>query len=238
MRRATRLFEIIQALRAARGPLTAEALAERLEVSPRTIYRDIAALQAMRTPIEGAAGLGYIMRRGYDLPALNFDEEEIEALRVGLTLLARTGDSALERAADRIRTKIEALGEAVDWLQVAPYGAPSDRAGAAGEAGGGATPANGPVAIAELRDAVRDARKLRLSYRDGEGRETERTVRPVALVYHVDCTMLAAWCELREGFRHFRTDRLLGIAREEAGFAEQSAALRALWLERNQWLPA
>ncbi|MEL6768731.1 MAG: YafY family protein [Pseudomonadota bacterium] len=236
MRRATRLFEIIQALRTARGPLTAEALAERLEVSPRTIYRDIAALQAMRTPIEGAAGLGYVMRRGYDLPALNFDEEEIEALRVGLTLLARTGDTALQRAAGRIRTKIDALGEAADWLQVAPYGAPSDQA--AMGPGADTTPADGPVAIAQLRDAVRDARKLRLSYRDGEGRETERTVRPVALVYHVDCTMLAAWCELREGFRHFRTDRLLGVVREEAGFADQSAALRALWLERNHWLPA
>ncbi|MEL7139389.1 MAG: WYL domain-containing protein, partial [Pseudomonadota bacterium] len=85
---------------------------------------------------------------------------------------------------------------------------------------------------------VRDARKLHLHYRDGEGQESARTVRPVALVYHVDCTMLAAWCELREGFRHFRTDRLLAVSPLDAHFAEQSAALRALWLERNQWLPA
>ncbi|MEM8761783.1 MAG: YafY family protein, partial [Pseudomonadota bacterium] len=207
MRRATRLFEIIQALRAARGPLTADALAERLEVSPRTVYRDIAALQAMRTPIEGAAGLGYVMRRGYDLPALNFDEEEIEALRVGLTLLARTGDSALQRAASRIRNKIDALAEEADWLQVAPYGAPSDLPAREDEK----DTALRPTAIAPLRDAVRDARKLHLHYRDGEGQESARTVRPVALVYHVDCTMLAAWCELREGFRHFRTDRLLAV---------------------------
>ncbi|MEL7139927.1 MAG: HTH domain-containing protein, partial [Pseudomonadota bacterium] len=167
MRRATRLFEIIQALRAARGPLTADALAERLEVSPRTVYRDIAALQAMRTPIEGAAGLGYVMRRGYDLPALNFDEEEIEALRVGLTLLARTGDSALQRAASRIRNKIDALAEEADWLQVAPYGAPSDLPARADEKDA----ALRPTAIAPLRDAVRDARKLHLHYRDGEGQE-------------------------------------------------------------------
>lgn len=234
MRRATRLFEIIQALRAARGPLTADALAERLEVSPRTVYRDIAALQAMRTPIEGAAGLGYVMRRGYDLPALNFDEEEIEALRVGLTLLARTGDSALQRAASRIRNKIDALAVEADWLQVAPYGAPSDLPAREDEKDA----ALRPTAIAPLRDAVRDARKLHLHYRDGEGQESARTVRPVALVYHVDCTMLAAWCELREGFRHFRTDRLLAVSPLDAHFAEQSAALRALWLERNQWLPA
>lgn len=91
MRRSTRLFEIIQILRAAEGPLTADVIAEQLEVSKRTIYRDIAALQAMRTPIEGEAGLGYVMRRGYDLPPLNFDGEEIEALRVGLAMLTRTG---------------------------------------------------------------------------------------------------------------------------------------------------
>ncbi|MEM7498099.1 MAG: YafY family protein [Pseudomonadota bacterium] len=246
MRRATRLFEIIQALRTARGPLTADAMAERLEVSTRTVYRDIAALQAMRTPIEGAAGMGYVMRRGYDLPALNFDEEEIEALRVGLTLLSRTGDSALQRAAARIRTKIDALADEADWLQVAPYGAPSDRPGEAAAdgldhdpaGGSGAAPGGSAVPIAMLRDAVREARKLRLCYRDGEGRETERQVRPVALVYHLDCTMLAAWCELREGFRHFRTDRLLAVLPQEERFAEQSAALRALWLERNRWLPA
>ncbi|NNJ69003.1 MAG: HTH domain-containing protein, partial [Boseongicola sp.] len=102
MQRITRMFEVIQLLRAARGPLSAEALAETLEVSKRTIYRDVAALQAMRVPIEGEAGVGYIMRRGYDLPPLNFDLEEIEALRVGLMMLGRTGDGSLERAASRI----------------------------------------------------------------------------------------------------------------------------------------
>ncbi|MEP3437375.1 MAG: HTH domain-containing protein, partial [Hoeflea sp.] len=91
MRRSNRLFEIIQILRAASRPMTAEALSQKLEVSTRTIYRDIAALQMMSTPIEGEAGIGYMMRRGYDLPPLNFDLEEIEALRVGLALLSRTG---------------------------------------------------------------------------------------------------------------------------------------------------
>ena len=106
MRRADRLFEIIQLLRSARGPLTAQDLAATLEVTPRTIYRDMAALQAMRVPIDGEAGVGYIMRKGYDLPPLMFTVEETEAVCVGLSLLSRTGDVALQKAAMRVANKI------------------------------------------------------------------------------------------------------------------------------------
>ncbi len=221
MRRSTRLFELIQLLRTATGPMTAESLAAGLEVSVRTIYRDIAALQAMRTPIEGAPGLGYMMRRGYDLPPLNFDEEEIEALRVGLSMLARTGDSALQRAAGRVCQKIEALNDPADWLRVSTWGAPTD------------DPARGCVRIADLRAAVRDERKLRLTYRDEHDQQTERTVRPVALIYYVDCTVLAGWCEMRQGFRHFRTDRIWGCEPLDAHFRGQGAALRAVWQDMN-----
>jgi predicted DNA-binding transcriptional regulator YafY len=122
MGRSTRLFELIQILRAADRPVSAARLAETLEVSVRTIYRDIAALQAMRTPVEGAAGVGYILRASYDLPPVNFDAEEVEALRVGLLMLARTGDSALQRAALRVRQKITDLNDPIDWLQVTPWG--------------------------------------------------------------------------------------------------------------------
>ncbi|MEL6477635.1 MAG: YafY family protein [Pseudomonadota bacterium] len=221
MRRATRLFEIIQILRAARTPITAEALATTLEVSARTIYRDIAALQAMRTPIEGEAGLGYVMRRGYDLPPLNFDAEEIEALHVGLLMLARTGDSALRRAAVRVCAKIDALKEDGPALHVAPWGAPED------------DPAKGCVAMADLRSAIRDERKLCLLYRDGAGRETCRHVRPIALIYHIDCVLLAAWCELRAAFRHFRTDRMTRCDLLETGFSGEAQLLRRLWAEEN-----
>ncbi|MEX0351016.1 MAG: helix-turn-helix transcriptional regulator [Paracoccaceae bacterium] len=223
MRRSTRLFELIQILRASENPMTAESMAARLEVSERTIYRDIAALQAMRTPIEGAPGLGYVMRRGYDLPPLNFDEEEVEALRVGLSMLARTGDSALQQAASRICQKIDALHNPAEWLQVAPWGAPPD------------DPALGCVSKADLRAAIRDERKLHLTYRDAEDRETQRVVRPVALIYHLDCTMLAAWCELRDGFRHFRADRIWGCEALDSYFTGQSEALRLIWRERNLW---
>ncbi|MEX0339918.1 MAG: helix-turn-helix transcriptional regulator [Arenibacterium sp.] len=219
MRRSNRLFEVIQMLRAARAPVTARDLAEKLEVSERTIYRDIAALQAMHTPIEGEAGLGYVMRRGYDLPPLNFDAEEIEALYVGLSMLARTGDSALQLAAKRICDKIDALQDEADWLQVAPWGAPTD------------DPARGCISMAALRQAVRAEQKLRLTYRDENDVETTRIIRPVALVYHLECALLAAWCELRGGFRHFRVDRIWESTALDAYFTGQGKTLRRLWLE-------
>ncbi|MGH7089311.1 MAG: helix-turn-helix transcriptional regulator, partial [Stellaceae bacterium] len=102
MRRADRLFDIIQSMRAAARPLTAAALADRLEVAPRTIYRDIAALQASRVPIEGAAGIGYVLRRGFDLPPLMFTGEEIDAIAVGVRLLHRLRDPQLQRAAESV----------------------------------------------------------------------------------------------------------------------------------------
>src|SRR6478672_10704623 len=106
MRRSDRLFDIIQRLRAARHPMTAAALAEELEVAVRTVYRDIATLQARRVPIEGAAGIGYMLRRGFDLPPLMFTIEEIEAIAVGARLVARTGDPGLQAAAESVLSKV------------------------------------------------------------------------------------------------------------------------------------
>jgi len=221
MRPSSRLFELIQILRAAPTPVTADVLAEKLEVSVRTIYRDIAALQAQRTPIEGEAGVGYLMRKGYDLPPLNFDAEEVEALWVGLSMLARTGDSYLQQAARRICEKIDALHVPADWLQVAPWGAPED------------DPEAGCVSVAMLRQAIRDEQKLNLTYANAEGSRTERIVRPVALIYHVECTMLAGWCELRGGFRHFRVDRIWACEVLDERFQGQGRSLRSLWQEQD-----
>ncbi|MFW8633624.1 helix-turn-helix transcriptional regulator [Cribrihabitans pelagius] len=223
MPRTGRLFEIIQILRAASAPVRAEDLAAQLEVSKRTVYRDIAALQAMRTPVEGEAGIGYVLRGGYDLPPLNFDEEELEALHVGLAMLIRTGDGALQRAAARVSRKIKDVHATADWLQVAPWGAPQD------------DPEKGCVPKALLRQAVRESRKLELTYLDAAGGETRRRVRPLALIYHIEATLLAAWCELRGGFRHFRTDRMLAAELLEAGFAGEAGALRKLWMEQENW---
>lgn len=221
MPRSDRLFELIQILRAAPGSRTAHDLAEELEVSPRTIYRDIAALQAMRVPVEGAAGLGYLLRRGYDLPPLNFDQEETEALRVGLAMLARTGDSTLQRAAKRVCDKIDSLHGPADWLFVAPWGAPIDN------------PDLGCVSIARLRQAIREEETLRITYQSEAGDRTERCVRPIVVIYHLNCTILAAWCELRGDFRHFRTDRIYACDPTGRFFTGESAVLRSLWQQRE-----
>lgn len=222
MPRTDRLFEIIQILRAAKKPLTAVTLAEKLEVSPRTIYRDIATLQMMHTPIEGEAGIGYVMRRGYDLPPLNFDQEEIEALRVGLLLLARTGDSHLEKAATRIFEKVDALHGPADWLQVSPWGAPID------------DPELGCVSISSLRCAIRNEQKIRILYRDESGTETRRVLRPFALSYRSSCILMAGWCELRGGLRHFRTDRIYECESLDESFIGEGDVFRKLWLEHNE----
>lgn len=221
MPRTVRLFALIQALRSAPGPRTAETLARELEVSPRTIYRDIVSLQALRVPVEGAAGLGYVLRRGYDLPPLNFDQEEIEALRVGLALLVRSGDHTLQRAAKRVCDKIDALHGPADWLQVAPWGAPLD------------DPEKGCIPISHLRKAIRDEEKLRILYEKPDGARSRRTIRPVALIYHLNCTILAAWCETRGTFRHFRTDRIWDCTPLAQHFTGQGKALLSLWLERE-----
>ena len=218
MSRSNRLFEIIQILRASQRPVKAEDLASKLEVSVRTIYRDIAALQARQTPIEGEAGVGYVMRRGYDLPPLNFDQEEVEALRVGLLLLSRTGDSMLQKAAERIFEKVDALHGPADWLQVSPWGVAND------------DPESGCVSISMLREAIRDQHKLELTYRDENNIETRRVIRPVGLSYRSTCILLAGWCELRGGLRHFRTDRIYGCDKLADQFTGQAEVLQELWL--------
>lgn len=222
MPRSNRLFEIIQILRSSSGPVTADILAQKLEVSTRTIYRDISALQAMRTPIEGEAGFGYLMRSGYDLPPLNFDMEEIEALRVGLLLLTRTGDTMLLKAAKRIFEKVDVLHGPADWLQVTPWGVPVDDADL------------GCISISVLRQSIREERKLDLTYRDENGEETNRIVRPFALSYRSTCILLAAWCELRSGLRHFRTDRIFECDELDDRFTGHGKMLRELWLESNE----
>ena len=135
--------------------------------------------------------------------------------------VARTGDSALQRAAKRVCAKIDALHGPADWLHVAPWGAPID------------TP-HDCVSIAMLRQAIRDEEKLDLTYKAEEGAMTRRRVRPLVVIYHLNCTMLAAWCELRGGFRHFRTDRIYGCDPTGAHFDGQGDTLRTLWHEAEE----
>ena len=221
MRRADRLFDIIQALRTVRHPVTAAALAEQLEVTVRTIYRDIAALQGSRVPIEGAPGLGYVLRRGYDLPPLMFTSEEADAIAVGVRLLRRLRDAKLQQAAESVLAKLVVV--VPEPLQPHLVSAPiyvSD---------GDAPPVTG-VDPGVLRDAIHEARKVAIAYVDERGRHTHRTVRPIAMAYYVDVTVLGAWCELRNDFRNFRVDRISNAELLDERFLAESSRLMAEWL--------
>lgn len=223
MRRADRLFDIIQILRTASGPVTAAALARELEVTPRTVYRDMATLQARRVPIEGAAGLGYVLRRGFDLPPLMFTAEEIEAIAVGARLLRRTGDAGLQAAAASVLSKVEVV--LPDTLR-AHLAAP-----AAFVSGHGApTPAVADLSV--VRAAIRDERKLRIDYADEQGRPSSRTIWPFAVAYYVEATLISAWCELRDDFRHFRADRVRTLTVLDDSFPIPGRSLMARWLDR------
>ncbi len=213
MRRTDRLFEIIQILRSESRSITADEIATRLEVSVRTIYRDIQTLQAMRTPIEGEAGIGYIMRQGYDLPALNFSVDEIEAIVVGLSLISRTGDKGLLKAANRVSEKIGSVRDRLDSLQVSNWGA--------------AEPSS--VDPETLRVAIREERKIELLYRDEQGIESQRKVRPIGIIYYVEAIVLIAWCELRNDFRHFRVDRMTSSKPLNVFFKHKGNKMRQAW---------
>ena len=221
MRRADRLFDIIQALRTAKKPMTAAALAEELEVTVRTIYRDVATLQARRVPIEGAPGLGYVLRRGFDLPPLMFTVEEIEAVTVGARLVQRLRDHELQAAARRVLDKVtvvlpESLRSHLD--RPAFYVSRGDAAEPHG------------VNVSELRSAIRDQRKIRIAYVDEKHRRTRRTIWPLAMAYYVDVTLVGAWCELREDFRNFRVERITSSRMLAARFQDPQGKLLAQWL--------
>ena len=225
MSRSTRMFEVIQLLRSATVPLTAQAMAEQLEVTKRTVYRDVAALQAMRVPIEGEAGVGYVMRSGYDLPPLNFSAEEVEAIAVGLALLGRTGDHGLLRAAASAGQKLgsaipdPSTSNLVDWPVFAS---------------GYNTIPEPSVDVALLRKAVRTERKISISYSDAAGDSTQRILQPLALIYYIEVLVLVAWCELRGDFRHFRVDRLSGVELTGERFLRHGDALRRKWRAQHQ----
>ena len=198
MRRADRLFEIIQFMR--QRPLTrARDLAEKLEVSERTIYRDIADLMASGVPIEGEAGIGYVMRAGYDLPPLMFKEAEIEALVLGARIVQSWADKELAEAAGNVIAKVEAVvPEALrKFMTNTALLAPSLHY-------------MEPISfeLAELRNALRDQKLIDIDYRDAHGDNTSRQVRPLSLAYFGPVWVLAGWCELRQDFRTFRLDRI------------------------------
>lgn len=198
MRRAERLFRLVQLVRGRRLS-TAGLLASRLEVSLRTVYRDVADLQAQGVPIEGEAGVGYRMRAGFDLPPLMFDADEAKALAAAVRLAQPRLDAELAAHAETALSKIvgvlpAAARAAADSLVLfAPVPAVSERT---------------RERLLLLRQAVEGRRKLRLVYRDLQDAPSERTVRPLGCFLWESAWTLAAWCELRQDFRSFRVDRI------------------------------
>jgi predicted DNA-binding transcriptional regulator YafY len=218
MRKADRLFEIIQILRRSQGPITADAMAAELETSKRSVYRDIAALLAQRVPIRGEAGIGYVLDKGFDLPPLMLTSDEIDAAVLGAHWVMTRGDPQLAKAARDLIAKIEATVPENLRLHVA-------------QPSGGVVPRPHlpeVVDVAVLRDAIRGGLRLMLDYADVEGRQTERTVWPVIIGYMDNSRILAAWCELRQDFRSFRTDRILSATTGER-YPERPAVLRSRW---------
>jgi len=202
MRRADRLFQILQYLRGGRL-VTAAQLAERLEVTPRTIYRDIAHLIGAGVPIDGEAGVGYLMRDGYDLPPLMFSHDEIVALVSAARLLKAWGGSKMAAAAEEALVKIDAV--LPDEARV--------RSGqvhihAFDTAGIGQT---WRAYLDQIEDAAEKSIRLDMSYGDEGGRQTERVVRPLGAWFWGKVWTAICWCELRQDFRMFRLDRISGL---------------------------
>lgn len=209
MRRAERLFRMVQELRS-RGVSRAEDLAAHFEISARTVYRDIAHLQASGLPIDGEAGVGYILRPGFDLPAMTFTFEQLDALALGLSFVEVAGDTSLSLAAKEVRAKLQAALPEPEQrkLENAPFFA-SRRQGHAG-----------PM-LKTVRRAIREAEVVQLNYGDSEGSQTQRRVRPLCVWAFTDGWLFVGWCELREDFRAFRLDHISAIHLTGEHFAEE-----------------
>lgn len=213
MRRADRLFLVIHALRGRRSALPAHRLADTLGVSLRTVYRDVADLQLSGVPIEGEAGVGYVLRKGADIPPLMFNADELEALVVGTRFVRAFGGTRLGAGASAALLKIEAVlppelrARSERSRIYAPEVARLENSGL----------------IDRLHDAIEARHVLRLEYRDQEAHVTAREIEPLCLAFWGGSWTIGAWCRLREDFRSFRPDRIAAIDDTGEIFADDPA---------------
>ena len=220
MSRAERLLELIQVLRRHRLPVSGAALARELDVSLRTLYRDIETLKGQGAHIDGEAGVGYVLRPGFMLPPLMFSEEEIEALVLGSQWVARRADAPLGQAARNALAKIGAvlpadLKENFDSSNLL--------------VGPGPTVAAGDSELPRIRAAIRTERMLDIAYADESGRATERRVWPFALAFFERARVVVAWCELRRDYRSFRTDRIKTLRTTNKRYPRRRQAMLKEW---------
>jgi len=221
MRKAERLFQIIQILRRSNRPVTSAQLADELEVARRTVYRDIAHLIGQRVPIEGEAGFGYVLDPQYDMPPLMLTPEEIEAVLLGVQMVAKLGDPAITNAARDVIAKI------TDTV-------PDDLLPFIAEPAVGLKPEEVTNSLTfdtrPVRRAIREGRKIDLEYRAANGEVSHRIVWPVLLGYADTHCLLIAWCESKQAFRHFRTERILDFEVLEETIGVSRGRLRQQWL--------
>ena len=224
MSRSARLFDLLQLLRRHTRPLSGALIASELQISLRTLYRDIATLQAQGAHIDGAPGLGYLLRPGFVLPPLMFSADEVEALVLGSRWVADRGDSRLAAAARDALVKIAAVLPAELRLELES---------SALLVGPGAAITAGDVDIAAVRLAIRQEHKLQIHYRDAAGNGSERFIWPFALGFFDRVQVVVAWCELRQDLRHFRTDRIAALADSGQRYPRRRQALLKAWRERE-----
>jgi predicted DNA-binding transcriptional regulator YafY len=219
MRPADRLFQIV--LQLGRGRvLTAQTLAERLEVSERTIYRDIQNLMASGIPVDGEAGVGYRLHRGYQVPPMMFDQDEIQALIFGAQVATRWGDHDMAAAAERILDKIDAvLPDSLRPLLQSEALIVPEMASAQSELT--------TTHLGAVRDAINDRKRLYIAYQDAAEHPTERIVWPLSLMYWGHTWMVGCWCELRQSFRSFRIDRIVEARTLATQFPDETGKRRA-----------
>ncbi len=220
MSRAARLLDLIQIFRRSRHPVTAHSLAASLGISERTVYRDILALNAQGADIRGEAGLGYVLSAGFTLPPLMFTDDEIEAIILGLRWVAQRGDAELARGAGDASAKItDVLPRALRARaeETALLAAPSTRRATVG------------FQPSVVRAAMREERKLQITYLDVESRRTSRKIWPLVLGFFDQADVLAAWCETRQAFRHFRIDRIVEASPTQEPLPRRRRALVAEW---------
>jgi predicted DNA-binding transcriptional regulator YafY len=225
--KAERLLHLLQTLRRHRYPVVGKDLAEELGISLRTLYRDIAALAAQGANIDGSPGVGYLLRPGFLLPPLMLTQEEIEALVLGSRWVEQRGDPALQQAASDLLAKVESILPAELRQEMISSGLMI-----------GPSP-DKPMADRELaliRKAIRNESKLNMRYADMADEETSRTVWPFALGWFDHSLILAAWCELRQGYRHFRTDRIRQFTALAERYPRSRRALLQEW-QANRGIP-
>lgn len=218
MSRAVRLLDLVQLLRRRRHPVRGQELARELDISLRTLYRDIASLQAQGAPIDGEPGLGYVLRPGFTLPPLMFTEDEVEALMLGSHWVAENGDPRLAQAAMDVMAKIAAVSPPDRRAQ---FDTPSLLIVARGK--------EQLSMMAPIRDAIRRERKLAIDYRDAGSTATQRTIWPFAVGFFEEARIVAAWCELRQDYRHFRIDRIADLTETDTRYPKRRAVMLKDW---------